>query len=30
MIDENIKKKDEVKKPDCWIVNRKKLLGLTA
>jgi hypothetical protein len=28
MIDKNIKKKDEVKRPDFWIVNRKKLLGL--
>lgn len=30
MIDKNIKKKDEVKNPDFWIVNRKKLLGLVS
>lgn len=29
MIDKNIKKKDEVKNPDFWIANRKKLLGLS-
>ena len=29
MIDKNIKKKSEVTKPDFWIVNRKRLLGLT-
>jgi IS605 OrfB family transposase len=30
MIDKNIKKKDEVKRPDFWIVNRKKLLGIVS
>ena len=30
MIDKNIKKKDEVKNPDFWMVNRKKLLGLVS
>lgn len=30
MIDKNIKKKDEVKNPDFWIANRKKLLGLVS
>jgi len=27
MADKNIKKKDEVKNPDFWIVNRKKLVS---
>jgi len=30
MIDKNIKKKVEVKRPDFWIANRKKLLGLVS
>jgi hypothetical protein len=30
MIDKNIKKKDEVKRPDFWIVNRSKLLGIVS
>mgnify|MGYP000870016987 FL=1 len=30
MIDKNIKKKEEVKRPDFWIANRKKLLGLVS
>jgi IS605 OrfB family transposase len=30
MIDKNIKKKDEVKRPGFWIVNRKKLLGIVS
>jgi IS605 OrfB family transposase len=30
MMDKNIKKKVEVKKPDFWIANRKRLLGLVS
>jgi hypothetical protein len=30
MIDKNIIKKDEVKRPDFWIVNRSKLLGIVS
>ena len=30
MIDKNIRKKEEVKRPDFWIANRKKLLGLVS